>query len=362
MPFVHAVTLWLCAAAIAAAGASKAHADDPFYKGKRLTLLINFAAGGPTDIEGRMFAKHLARHIEGAPNIVIQNMDGAGGVVGAKYMGEVAPRDGSMAGYFTGTAFIYALDPERFRVDFKTYAFVATQAGTTVHFVRTDVPPGMREATDIVKARGLIGGGLSVDTSKDIRMRLAFDMLGIPYKYVTGYRSSPAARLALQRGEINFFAESPPSYCGIIEPSMVKTGQVIPVFYDPSYDGRSFMVPHPVKGLAILPFHELYRKIRGTMPSGQLWDIYKAIISADGIIQRMIVMPPGAPKAAVEALRAAIPRVNADPVYAEEAEKAFGFVPQWEAGPDTDKTAQLALTVRPEVRAFLIDYTKNLPK
>src|SRR5712691_3996748 len=122
--------------------ASAARADDPFYKGKRLTILINFAPGGPTDIEGRMFAKHVAHHIEGQPNIVIQNMDGAGGIVGAKYMGEVAPRDGSMAGYFTGTAFMYALDPERFRVDFKTYEFVATQPGTTVHFARTDVPPG----------------------------------------------------------------------------------------------------------------------------------------------------------------------------------------------------------------------------
>jgi hypothetical protein len=57
------------------------------------------------------------------------------------------------------------------------------------------------------------------------------------------------------------------------------------------------------------------------------------IISADGAIQRVIVMLPGAPKAAVEALRAAIPRVNADKLYAEEAEKAFGFVPQWEASP-----------------------------
>ncbi len=356
--------LWLAlgfVSGLAAVLGTASAADEPFFKGRRLTILINFAAGGPTDIEGRMFAKHLARHLEGAPNIVIQNMEGAGGIVGAKYLGEVAPRDGTMAGYFTGTAFMYALDPERFRVDFKTYEFVATQAGTTVHFVRTDVAPGMREATDIVKAKGLIGGGLSVDTPKDLRMRLAFDMMGIPYKYVTGYRSSPAARLALQRGEINFFAESPPSYRGVIEPSMVKTGQVIPVFYDPSYDGENFAVPHPVKGLAILPFHELYRKIKGTLPSGQLWDIYKSIISADGVIQRMIVMPPGASKPAVEALRAAIPRVNADQVYAEEAEKAFGFVPQWEAGPDTGTVAQAALTVRPQVRTFLADYMKNLP-
>ena len=93
-----------------------------------------------------------------------------------------------------------------------------------------------------------------------------------------------------------------------------------------------------------------------------LWDIYKAIIAADGIVQRLIVMPPGAPAAAVAALRAAIIRVNADPAYAEEAEKTFGFVPQWAAGPDTSEVAQGALTVRPEVRSFLSDYMKNLLK
>src|SRR5436189_2299191 len=164
----------LCTAIVLAASASGLYAADPYYKGKRITLLINFAAGGPTDIEGRLFAKHLARHIDGQPNIVIQNMDGAGGIVGAKYLGEVGPRDGTMAGYFTGTAFMYALDPDRFRVDFKSYEFVATQPGTTVHFMRTDVPPGMNDASDIVKAKGLIGGGLSVDTPKDLRTRLPF--------------------------------------------------------------------------------------------------------------------------------------------------------------------------------------------
>jgi putative tricarboxylic transport membrane protein len=356
--------LFVRAAALVAAllVAVAAHADDPFYKNRRLSILINFAPGGPTDIEGRLFAKHVARHIDGAPNIVIQNMDGAGGIVGAKYLGEVAPRDGSMAGYFTGTAFMYALDPERFKVDFKSYEFVATQPGTTVHFARTDVAPGLKQPTDIVKAKGLIVGGLSVDTPKDLRLRLAMDMLGIPYKYVTGYRSSPAARLAFQRGEINFFSESPPSYRGIVDPSLVQTGQAIPIFYDPGFDGQKFFVPEAIQGLAILPFHELFQKIKGTMPAGELWDIYKAIIGADGIIQRVIVMPPGVPQAAVDAVRAAIPRVNADKAYAEEAEKAFGFVPLWSAGPDTPKVAQAALTVPPQVRTFLADYMKNVPK
>jgi tripartite-type tricarboxylate transporter receptor subunit TctC len=347
---------------VAACIASPAHADEPFYKGKRLTILINFAAGGPTDIEGRLFAKYISRHIDGQPGIVVQNMDGAGGIVGAKYLGEVAPNDGSVVGYFTGTGFMYAVDPGRFRVDFKSYEFVAIQAGTTIHFVRTDVPPGIKQATDIVKAQGVIGGGLSVDTPKDLRMRLALDMLGVPFKYVTGYRSSPPARLALQKGEINLFSESPPSYRSVVEPSLVKTGQVIPLFYDAYYAGGPFHTPSQVEGLDILPFHELYRKIKGTLPSGQLWDNYTAIAASDGTMQRMIVFPPGTPAAARQALSAAIVALGEDKGFAEETTKTIGFVPDWEAKPDIGAAARAAMSIDPAVRTFLAGYIKAANK
>src|SRR6202008_914260 len=73
-------------AAIAALSSAAAGADNPYYKGKRLTVLVNFTAGGPTDIEGRVFAKHLADHIEGHPQVVVQNMDGGGGMIGDGYV------------------------------------------------------------------------------------------------------------------------------------------------------------------------------------------------------------------------------------------------------------------------------------
>jgi hypothetical protein len=194
---------FICAAACFGAIAPRAHAQNAYYQGKRLTLLINFAAGGPTDIEGRIFAKYLGRHIDGQPNVIVQNMDGAGGLIGAQYLGEIAPKDGTVLGYLTGTAWIYASDPDRWRVDFRNYEFVAHQPGTTIHFVRTDVAPGMKEPADIVKAQGLIAGGLSADTSKDLRLRLALDMLGVPFKYVTGLPLEPAgtARAAAWRDQ-----------------------------------------------------------------------------------------------------------------------------------------------------------------
>jgi hypothetical protein len=149
-------------------------------------------------------------------------MEGAVGLTGAKYVGEIAPRDGTLAGYLTGTAFLYALDPERFRVDFKTCEFVGIQPGTSINFVRTDVAPGMKAPADIMKARGLIVGSLGPVSSKGARLRLGLDLLGIPFKYISGYRSGGAAKLAIEEGEINFYGESSPSYFSIIEPGLER--------------------------------------------------------------------------------------------------------------------------------------------
>lgn len=336
-----------------------ARAETPFYQGKQVTLLINFAAGGPADVEGRLFAKYIGRHIAGQPNVIVQNMDGAGGVVGAKYLGAVAPKDGTMVGYFTGTGFIYALDPARFDPDFKSYGFVAIQGGATVAYMRSDVPPGMKTATDIAKAKGLVVGGLSVDTSKDIRMRLALDMLGVKYKYVTGYRSSTPARLALQRGEINIFSESTPSYRGVVMPTLVQSGEVIPVYYD----SGDFSHPSPqMAGLPILPFDKLYQQIKGAPPSGELWDNYRAINTIDGAMLRTICFPPGTPQAASDALAAAVAGLNADKEHAAEAMNTIGFVPQWQVGPDVKPGVDAALAMSPAVRSFLLSYIKAAGK
>src|SRR5579883_35140 len=359
----------ICAVAFARAAISclalaalvvASRADESYYKGKRLTVLINFAVGGPTDIEGRLFAKYLARHIEGEAGIIVQNMDGAGGLIGAQYLGEIAPKDGTVIGYLSGSAWLYVSEPERWRVDFRKYAFVAYQPGTTIHFVRTDVPPGMHVPTDIIKAQGLIAGGLSADTSKDLRLRLGLDMLGVPYKYVTGYRSSPPARLALQRGEISMFSESPPSYRSVVEPSLVKSGQVIPVFYDEIADPPESQ--KQLEGLSIPSYPQLYREIKGTLPSGRMWEAYRVLYEMNSTLQRLIALPRGAPPAAVAVLRSAILDLNKDKDFAAEATEAIGFAPEYSTAPDTSDKVRAMMVASPEMRDFINDYMRNVPK
>jgi tripartite-type tricarboxylate transporter receptor subunit TctC len=354
-----AASLGLCAAATLASTAS---AQEPFYKGKRLTVLINFDAGSATDIEGRVFARHFAKHIEGQPQIIVQNIAGGGGINGTQYLGEVAPKDGTALGYITATAWNYASQPQIFRVDFKAYEFVGFQGGTAIYYVRTDVPPGIKTSADLVKAQGLVSGGVAATTGRDLSIRLTLDILGVPFKHVTGYRSGERARLALQRSEIHLYADTTPGYRGAVEPSLVKEGTVIPLYYDPKWDGKTFGASNQVQGLTIEPYHEYYRRVKGKMPSGEKWETYLSLITLNGTMQRLFALPPGAPPAAVNALRQALIKLGNDKEYAADAVKTMGYVPEYDAAPNTNDIVRSALTVRPEIRTFVADYIKQLGK
>lgn len=356
MRHLQAALLGVCAAVGTLASAA---AQEPFYKGKRLTLVINFAAGGPSDIEGRLLAKHLAKHIDGAPPIIVQNKDGAGGLVGTNFLGEVGPRDGSMFGYFTGAAWKYLIEPENHRVDFKTYEFIGYQPGNAVYYVRTDLAPGMKQGADILKAQGLVVGGLSIESSKDLLLRATLDLLGVPHKYVTGYRSSATARLALQRGEIHLHSETTPAYFSVVEPSLVKPGAVIPLYYDGNYDGETFSVPKVMEGASLPQFQDFFRSLKGAPPTGRLWDAYRTNLAVDSAMLRTVVMPPGVPGAAADALRTALARLNNDKDYAEEAMKAMQFVPHYETGTNINTRVRRALAVPPEIKAFVLEYMKG---
>ncbi len=79
-----------------------AQADDvaDFYKGKRVNLIVSYGPGGGYDVYARVLARHIGRHIPGNPNIVVQNMPGAGSLRGANYLYNVAPKDGTAFGTF----------------------------------------------------------------------------------------------------------------------------------------------------------------------------------------------------------------------------------------------------------------------
>ena len=82
-------------------------AADPvadFYRGRTVNLYIGFPAGGGYDIYGRLAARHLGKYIPGNPNVVAQNMIGAGGLKAANFLFSVAPKDGAALGVIPDTS------------------------------------------------------------------------------------------------------------------------------------------------------------------------------------------------------------------------------------------------------------------
>jgi len=330
----------------------------PFYQGKTLNIVINFAAGGPTDIESRIFAKHLSRHIAGQPTITVQNMGGGGGLIAVNYIGEVAKPDGFTAAYFTGALFQQQIKDQALRDDLGKFGFITGVHGVTVSYIRSEVPPGIKKPSDFVKAQKFRAAGLGVSSSKDVRFRLSFDLLGLKYDYVTGYNNSSDARLAVQRNEAQYHDETLPSYRTQVEPQMVKTGMVTPLYYtDLVAPSGEILVSRDVPELQ--PFTHYYREVFGKMPSGIKYEALKAANMSSTNMTRMVLMPPKAPPETIATLRKAFDSLSRDQDFLQDAIATMRFQPRFEVGEAGERLFQRASQTSPEVVNFLRKYIEE---
>ena len=350
----------LCGLAIWFANSKAALSAEkpPLYQGKTLNIVINFAAGGPTDIESRIFAKHLPKHIPGQPTVTVQAMGGAGGITATNYIGEVAKPDGYTAAYFTGSLFQHQIKDQALRVDLGKFGFITGVHGVTVSYIRADVAPGMKKPSDFVKAQKFRAAGLGVSSSKDVRFRLSFDLLGLKYDYVTGYNNSSDARLAVQRGEAQYHDETLPSYRTQVEPQMVKTGMVIPIYYtDLVAPSGEVLVSRDVPEL--LPFTYYYKEVFGKLPSGIKYEALKAANMSSTNMTRMVLLPPKAPAESIAILRKAFDSLAKDPDFLQDAITAMRFQPRFEVGEAGERLFRQASNTPPEIVSFLRKYIEE---
>ena len=349
-------TAWICAVVAAAVGFASAAgaAPAPFFQGKTISMIINFSAGGSTDTEGRLIARHLADHIAGHPTIVVRNLTGAGGAIGANYIGQVAAPDGLTVGYTTGLAFVAAIGQPLLKIDLTKLPLVAAGSGVSVVYMRSDFGGGVKKPADILSKSGFWIAGLSPDSDKDIRMRMQFDLLGLSYHYLTGYPGTADIRLAIQRNEVQATAESMPAYRASVEPLVAK-GEITPLWYDNPAAEEASASPDTagVPATSFLDFYAAHRKLA----TGSL--LYRAFGVANDIgtqLQRLIVMPPGSPPEAVAALRAAFVGLSHDRDFEQDAMRTIKFVPRFASGPRLETLVRADLKPDPAVVAFIKDY------
>ena len=334
-------------------------AADNFYKGKRVTVMIGYSPGGGSDLTGRLVSRHLGRHVAGNPQFIVKNMPGAGGTIAVNYVGEAAKPDGQTAFWGTFPLQAQLLGDEALKVDLRKFEYIAGTPGNQVLYIRSGVAPGIKKPADIFKAQKVVLGGLRVSSNKDLAERLALEILGVKYKYVTGFKGNSRARAAVQQSVVNTYLEGLPSYLGVAVPTMVKTGMVTPIYQlgVPSKSGDQMERDPEASDIPVMA--ELYEMKHGKKPSGIAYAAYVALTSPYAIAQRVLALAPGSPKDAIKALRVGVLKMREDPAFQADMMKVIKYKLPVYPGERAEKAMLSALGISGDVKAFLKNHLEN---
>src|SRR5436190_754257 len=136
-----------------------ARAQDDFYRGKTVTIVAGFSAGGGYDLNARNLARHMGKHIPGNPSVIVQNMPGAGSLQSVRYLDANAPKHGTVMTIFNpGLVTQSIVEPEKVNLDFRKLAWV----GNITADFRVCYgfgPNGVKSWDDMMKRREFVLGG-----------------------------------------------------------------------------------------------------------------------------------------------------------------------------------------------------------
>jgi tripartite-type tricarboxylate transporter receptor subunit TctC len=346
-------------ALIAGALPSGNAAAAAFYQGKTVTMVINYPAGGPTDIEGRIIARHLSNHIAGKPRIIVKNMGGGGGMIGTNYLGEVAKPDGLTFGFFTWNVIAGMLGDPGLRVKYTDFGLVAGVQNPIVFYMRTDTPPGIKVPTDIMKTNGFKALSLDLQNANTLQQTLALDVLGVKYTAVPGYRGLKDVETAILQNEGQFANTSLPGWTASIAPTMAKQGVVVGLWHmiAPGPDGVVRRSP----ALPDMPtFDEFYETVHGKKPSGVAYESLRLMTDIITSMFRTTFTPAHTPDEALRALRAGFVSMWKDKAFITDYSKAVKSTPLMVAGEEGEKIIAQLKTAKPEIKSFITAYMKKL--
>ena len=187
--------------ALASSGAQAQSAAD-FYKGKTLNLIISSSAGGGYDMLSRSIARHLPKHIPGAPIVAARNMPGAGGIIATKHLYTVAPKDGlTIGGVQNNTPFEPLLGTKEADYDPRRFNWLGSPSFETALVIAWHTVPV--NTVDDLRKRELTVASSGANSTPSFFTRLLNDLLGTKMRIVVGYPGQNEAFAAMEREEVD---------------------------------------------------------------------------------------------------------------------------------------------------------------
>ena len=308
MPKMTRLALILAASA-ALASPTWAETVENFYAGKKLTIWVGYGSGGGYDTTARLLARHYGDHIPGKPNVVVQNVPGAGSLLAANNLYNLAPKDGSVIGVFSSTVALLPVygDPKA-RFETLKFSWIGNiHRDTMACGVWKGAGQNIKSLEDMVKAKTPVIFGSDGRDAPLTRWPLFMkNVVGANLKVVPGYKGTREINVAMQRGEAH-------ASCGMFE-STVR---------------GAYMNDYKAGNLNIFVQTGYKRNVELFGKATNLYDLLKTeediqmarLVFGPAEMTRPLAGPPGMPPDRLAALRKALLDTIKSPAMIADAKK-----------------------------------------
>jgi len=309
-----------------------------FYRGKSIRMLVGYGPDGGYDLYARLVAEFLPRHLPGNPAVVTENMPGAGSIVAAKYLAEVAPKDGAVLGSLTQTLPLDSAVGNGGKVNAANFHYIG-RVTTNIDVGAALISVGIKSIDDARSRQytvGASGGGSSTEIYP-----LALNAFGgTKFKIVRGYKGTNDILLAMERGEVDIVGAYGLPGMTVSHPGWIDKGEA------------SLIYQAALKRNRLLPNVP-------TLPELATSDEGKAVLRAiagTADIGRSIITGPDVPPERLAALRAAFADMLKDPDFIAACDQRH-FMVDAASGEEMDaivrETFQLPDAVRAKINEIL---------
>jgi tripartite-type tricarboxylate transporter receptor subunit TctC len=297
------VTCLLALSALPVLNEARADAVSDFYRGKTVTIIVGYTAGGGYDIYARALARHMGKHLPGNPSFIVQNLTGAGSLNAANHIYNVAPKDGTVFGTFARGLAIEPLIGTA-KVQFDATRFTWLGSGTNeISICATWHTSPVKTWADALKTTFAVGGE-GAGSDPDTYSALIRNVFGAQLKLVTGYHGTSDIILAIERGEVD-------GRCGWSWSSIKSTRAAWITEKKLNYvthnsEQKAEELPH-VPSIMDFANNRQKQVIR--------------LVTSRQVMGRPFAAPPGVPEDRKQALRRAFDDTLKDPAFLDEAGK-----------------------------------------
>jgi tripartite-type tricarboxylate transporter receptor subunit TctC len=313
--------------------APAASAQDDFYKGKQIRLIISAGVSGGYATYSRLLVQHMPNHIPGKPDMLFQSMPGAGGLLATNHLYAQAPQDGTVIGLIHSTVPLGPL------LGMQGARFDALKLNWLGSMDRSDGPctawhtSPIRTWQDMLTKEFIVGSS-GVGSQMDVYPAAMNKLFGTKIRVVGGYKDGALIFNAMEREEVH-------GRCG---PQLTSIGALRPHWLSE----KKIRVPIMVSEERSKEFPDAPTLIELAKDEKTKQQIRLLIVSQD--LDRPVLAPPGVPPARVKLLRDAFNATMKDPAFLADIKK-MRLTLDWVSGQDVQKTLANAYASPPDVVA-----------